>query len=338
MILIGKGLGSSPRDSGRPCPMVYCFAMGTNFGPVTETLTRKPSPPGPAPKKSGSKGWVWLLLLVVVGTAGYRYYPQVTEGASKSEKGGEKAAAKRSSPAVPVVASASHRGDLAIYLTGLGSVSAYNTVTIRTRIDGELIKVAFTEGQLVHQGDLLAEIDPRPFQAQLSQLEGQLARDTAQLENAKVDQKRYEQLSSQGVIARQQLDTQSATVHQYEGTIKADQGQIENVKLQLTYSHIHSPITGRIGLRLMDQGNIVHASDATGLATITQLQPIAVLFNLAQDNLPEVMRKTHDGQTLLVEAWDRDLKKKLAIGQTADDRQYDRREHGHGTLQSGVSK
>jgi multidrug efflux system membrane fusion protein len=253
-------------------------------------------------------------LLAVVGAAGYYYYPQVTQGASKTEKGGEKPVAKRAGPAVPVVAAASRRGDLAIYLTGLGSVSAYNTVTIRTRIDGELIRVAFTEGQLVHEGDLLAEIDPRPFEAQLKQLEGMLARDTAQLENAKVDQKRYEQLSSQGVIARQQLDTQNANVHQFEGTIKADLGQIENIKLQLTYSHIHSRLTGRIGLRLMDQGNIVHASDPTGLATITQLQPIAVLFNLSQDNLPEVMRKTKDGQTLPVEAWDRDLKKKLAIG------------------------
>src|SRR5450432_921860 len=198
--------------------MVYCFAMGTNFGPVPETITPKPATAGPAPKRSGSSGWVWILLLAVAGAAGYYYYPQVTQGASKTEKGGEKPVAKRPGQAVPVVAAASRRGDLAIYLTGLGSVSAYNTVTIRTRIDGELIKVAFTEGQLVHEGDLLAEIDPRPFEAQLKQLEGQLARDTAQLENAKVDQKRYEQLSSQGVIARQQLDTQNANVHQFEGT------------------------------------------------------------------------------------------------------------------------
>jgi multidrug efflux system membrane fusion protein len=250
----------------------------------------------------------------LAGAAGYRYYPQVTQGASKGEKNGEKTVTKRPGQAVPVVAAASRRGDLSIYLTGLGSVTAYNTVTIRTRIDGELIKVAFTEGQLVHQGDLLAEIDPRPFEAQLNQIEGKLASDTAQLENARVDQKRYEQLSSQGVIARQQLDTQNANVHQYEGTIKSDMGQIENIKLQLVYSHIHSPITGRIGLRLMDQGNIVHATDATGLATITQLQPIAVLFNLAQDYLPEVMAKSRDGQSLPVEAWDRDLKKKLATG------------------------
>lgn len=250
----------------------------------------------------------------LAAAAGYRYFPQVTQGASKGEKGGEKPVSKRGGPIVPVVVAASRRGDLSLYLTGLGSVTAYNTVTIRTRIDGELINVAFTEGQIVHQGDLLAEIDPRPYEAQLNQIEGKLASDTAQLENARVDQRRYEQLSREGVIARQQLDTQNANVHQYEGTIKADQGMIENIKLQLVYSHIHSPITGRIGLRLMDQGNIVHATDATGLATITQLQPIAVLFNLAQDYLPEVMAKSRKGQNLLVEAWDRDLKKKLATG------------------------
>jgi multidrug efflux system membrane fusion protein len=294
--------------------MLYCFAMGTNFGPALETPTRKPSTSDSAPKRSGSGWWIWVILIGLAGAAGYRYYPQVTQGASKSEKGGEKASAKGKGQTVPVVASASRSGDLSIYLTGLGSVTAYNTVTIHSRVDGELIKVAFTEGQLVREGDLLAEIDPRPFEAQLSQLEGKLASDTAQLENSRLDQKRYEQLSTQGVIARQQLDTQNANVRQFEGTIKADQGMIDNIKLQLVYCHIHSPLTGRIGLRLMDQGNIVHAADVTGLATITQLQPIAVLFNLAQDYLPEVMKKWHDGQTLPVEAWDRDLKKKLATG------------------------
>ena len=143
---------------------------------------------------------------------------------------------------------------------------------------------------------------------------GQLLRDQAQLENARLDQRRYETLAAQGVIARQQSDTQIATVHQFEGAIKADQGQIDNINVQLVYCRIESPLNGRIGLRLVDRGNIVHATDANGLATITQLQPIAVIFNLAQDFLPEVMKRSRAGQTLPVEAWDRDLHKKLATG------------------------
>src|SRR5260370_148242 len=171
--------------------------MGPNSGPA----------PRPEPKKRKGRGWLWLLILCLAGMAGYRYFPQVTQGASGASKPGdgaekgEKAGGKRSAAAVPVVAATAHRGELGIYLTGLGSVAAYNTVTIRSRIDGELMKVAFSEGQIVQEGDLLAEIDPRPYEAQLAQAEGQLARDTAQLENARLDLKRYEVLSSQGVIA-----------------------------------------------------------------------------------------------------------------------------------------
>jgi multidrug efflux system membrane fusion protein len=256
---------------------------------------------------------MWLLLLVL-GAAGYRYFPQVSQGASKGDKTAEPGASKRGNQVVPVVAAAAQRGDLAIYLTGLGSVTAYNTVTIRSRVDGELMNVAFTEGQLINKGDLLAEIDPRPFEAQLAQVEGQLANHNAQLENARLDFKRYQTLASQGIIARQQADTQNAVVHQIEGTIKADQGMIQNIKLQLVYCRIMSPLTGRLGLRLVDQGNIVRANDPNGLATITQLQPIAVLFTLAQDFLPDVMKRWRAGQVLPVEAWDRDLKTKLATG------------------------
>ena len=284
--------------------------MGPNSAPA----------PKSAPQKRKGHGWIWLLVLCLLGAAGYRYFPQLTQSASANAKGGATvdkgggSASKRGGGTVPVVAATARRGDLAIYLTGLGSVAAYNTVTIRSRIDGQLMKVAFTEGQMVQAGDLLAEIDPRPFQAQLKQAEGQLAKDQAMLENAKLDLSRYQVLSSQGVIARQQLDTQNANVHQFEGAIQADEGQIQNIKLQLTYCEIHSELTGRIGLRLVDQGNIVHAADTNGLATITQLQPIAVLFNLAQDYLPEILKKYRAGETLPVEAWDRDLKKKLAAG------------------------
>jgi multidrug efflux system membrane fusion protein len=269
--------------------------------------------PAVAPRRK-RLGWLWLVLILAAATAGYRFYPQVIAGSPKTENKAEKSAGKKGSQVVPVVAVAARRSDLPIYLTGLGTVTAYNTVVLRSRVDGELQHIGFTEGQIVHQGDLLAEIDPRPYEAQLAQAEGQLAKDTAQLENAKVDLKRYQALDAQSVIPRQQAETQAAMVHQLDGTIEADKGMIQNIKVNLTYCHIVAPLTGRIGLRIVDQGNIVHANDPNGLASITQLQPIAVLFNLAQDYLPQVLPKMRAGQTLVVEAYDRDLKTKLATG------------------------
>jgi membrane fusion protein, multidrug efflux system len=292
--------------------MVYFFDMGTTSAPATSASGGHPATRTEPRHKS--RWWIWLLLILLAATAGYRFYPQVIAGNTKTENKAEKSAGKKGSQAIPVVATAARRSDLPIYLTGLGSVTAFNTVTIRSRVDGELMKVAFTEGQIVHQGDLLAEIDPRPYEAQLAQAEGQQAKDKAQLENAKVDLSRYQTLDAQRVIPRQQAETQAAMVHQLEGTLQADQGMIQNIKLNLTYCRIMAPLTGRIGLRTVDQGNIVHAADPNGLATIAQLQPIAVLFNLPQDNLPQVLAKMRAGQTLAVEAYDRDLKMKLATG------------------------
>jgi len=199
-------------------------------------------------------------------------------------------------------------------------VTPINTVMVKSRVDGQLMSVNYIEGQMVHAGDSLVEIDPRPYQSQLTQAEGQLARDQALLENARVDLDRYQIAYSKNAIPKQQLDTQVATVHQYEGTVKLDQGQVDNAKLQITYSHITAPFSGRVGLRLVDPGNIVHATDTNPLAVITQLQPITVIFTVAEDYLPQIQRQLLAGKTLVVDAFDRAQTKKIATGtlQTLD--------------------
>jgi multidrug efflux system membrane fusion protein len=252
-------------------------------------------------------------LLCLAGGAAYFYYPKLFP--STAEAQGPKGAKddKGGGHAVPVIAALSRQGDMPVYLNGLGSVTAFNTVTVRSRVDGEIIKIAFTEGQLVKKDDLLVEIDPRPFQVMLEAAEAQKAKDQAQLQNALLDRERYKVLFGQEAIPKQQYDTQLATVAQFEAQIKGDQSAIDNAKLQLVYSKITSPLTGRIGLRLVDQGNIVHATDTNGLVVITQLQPIAVIFNIAEDSLPTVRKKMQSG-TLRIDAYDRDLKKKLAQG------------------------
>jgi len=212
-----------------------------------------------------------------------------------------------------VVATA-QKGDLPVFFNGLGTVTAFNTVTVRSRIDGQLINVSVKEGQLVQAGQVLAEIDPRPYQVQMDQAQGQLAKDEAQLKDAQVNLERFQLLFKEGVIPKQQLDTQAASVGQFDGAIQTDKANINSAKLNLVYCRITAPITGRVGLRLVDAGNMVHATDANGLLVITQLQPISVLFSLPQDQLPAVYSKLRAGQQLTVDAFDRDNIAKVASG------------------------
>ena len=259
--------------------------------------------------------WPWILLLAIAAGAVY-LYPRVVQSASQGQEKGKKGPGGRGGDgrAVPVVAVNARKGDMPVFLNGLGSAAALNTVAVRTRVDGHIVKIYYTEGQLVKEGDPLVEIDPRPFQVQLEQAEGNQARDQAMLANAKTDMQRYTVLFSQDAIPKQQLDTQTATVNQMEATLKTDQAAIDNAKLQLTYAHITSPLTGRIGLRLVDQGNMIHASDAGPLAVITQLEPIAAIFNIPEDRLTEVNRKLAVGEKFQVIAYDRDNKTKIASG------------------------
>jgi membrane fusion protein, multidrug efflux system len=279
--------------------------------PVRAPAKAQPIPPLEPAEKHRSLWWLWLLILGVLGYGGYRgwQFVQASKPAAKAGPTG-----RMGSRPTPVIAVSARVGDLPIYLRGLGSVSPFNTVTVRSRVDGQIMKVAFDEGQLVHEGDVLLEIDPRPFQVQLEQAQGQLARDRAQLADAKVNLERYKALYEAKVIPKQQLDTQDASVKQFEGAIEADQAGIDSAKLQLTYCRITAPLTGRVGFRLADQGNIIHASDPNGLLVITQLQPIAVLFTIPQDDLQPVLKKLRAGAKLPVVAFDRDNVTKLATG------------------------
>jgi len=215
--------------------------------------------------------------------------------------------------AVSVAIAQVQRQDVPVYLSGLGSVTAFNTANIKSRVDGQIMKVNFREGQNVKKGDLLIEIDARPFQAQLDQMQAQLFRDQAQLRDAQLNLQRYTALIPSGSIAQQQVDTQKALADQLEGTVRTDQAQIENARLQIVYCHITAPFDGRVGLRQVDPGNIVHSADANPMLILTQLQPIAVIFTLTEDVLPTVSQRMRRG-TLEVDAFSRDDQTKLATG------------------------
>ena len=214
----------------------------------------------------------------------------------------------------PVAAAAARKGDVNIVQTALGTVTALRTVTVKPRVDGQLQAVLFTEGELVKQGEVIAQIDPVPLQVALAQAEGTLARDAAQLNNARLDLERYRKLLEQDSIAQQQVDQQAALVRQLEGTVKVSQAQVDNAKLQLSYARITAPIGGRLGLRVVDPGNMVRGADAAGVAVITQVDPISVIFTIPQDALPRVLARLNAGEKPPVEAWDREQKEILAKG------------------------
>ncbi|MDB5303760.1 MAG: mdtA [Phycisphaerales bacterium] len=298
--------------------------------PVAQTFKRQSEPDRQSQPQARQGGSLWWLWLIVVGLAlgalvWFVVLPRfMTTPATAGAGGG------RGGP-VPVVTAVARKGEMNLYLDGLGSVTALNTVTVRARVDGELVKVAYSEGQVVQKGQLLAEIDPRPFQVQLTEAEGQWLKDQAALKNAQADLERYKTLLAQSLsVTQQQVDTQQALVTQDMGAVKTDEGQIANAKLQLSYCEITAPFTGRVGLRLVDQGNMVHATDANGLVVLAQLQPIAVVFTIPQDSIGRVQSKMTADHNLVVDAYDRDLKKKLAAGTLlAIDNQVDQ---GTGTV------
>jgi multidrug efflux system membrane fusion protein len=299
-----------PRKTEEPPPGVETEpgqrdGAGTGHSPV-EIRTA-----GVEAKPRKKRGW-WILALVLVAAAGAGYFFYQRLPFFQSSKGGAGAAAK--SRPIPVVTTKVRKGDMNLYLSSLGTVTALQTDVIKTRVDGEVMQVFYTEGQMVKAGDPLVDIDPRPYEVQQAQAEGQLERDKASLLQSQQDLARYKQLIVTKAISQQTLDAQIATVGQFEGAIKTDQAAIDNAKLQITYCHITAPISGRIGLRQVDKGNLVQAAAGTTLATITQLQPITVIYTIPQDDIYRVQQKFNSKEDVLVEAWNRDLATRLASG------------------------
>nr|WP_198981522.1 MdtA/MuxA family multidrug efflux RND transporter periplasmic adaptor subunit [Herbaspirillum sp. ASV7] len=300
-------------------------------------MTNTPTPGQHSPSNPTSRGsvlrrwWFWVLVAVLAAGGGYKYWTkkkaEQEQAAAMGGPGGRPGPGGPGGPGarrpgagafgaqtMPVGVAQARVQNVDVYLNGLGAVTPTATATVRVRVDGQLQKLNYKEGQVVKAGDLLAEIDPRALQAALTQAEGQLARDRALLASARLDLKRYQTLLAQDSIASQQVDTQAALVKQYEGTVKADEGSVASARLQLSFTRVTAPISGRLGLRQADVGNNVTTSDTNGLVIITQLQPITAIFSIPEDNIPAVLRQLQTGRKLPAQAWDREQKKKLADG------------------------
>jgi multidrug efflux system membrane fusion protein len=299
-----------------------------------EKVPERPAPAAPplptiAPPRAKSSVIPWLIFLVLAGVGGYfaylhwqpirAYVMSLTSPAAATGRG------RGGGGPVPVTGAAAGRADVHVYLEGLGEVTPLKTVTMHTQVDGQIVKIGFEEGQIVHEKDLLAEIDPRPYQAALEQAKGKLGSDQAFLANAKIDLKRYQDsYAKDKAVSDQQVATQQALVDQYQANVVSDQGAVDAAQVNLAYCSITSPITGRIGLRLVDLGNIVHTTDTTGIAVITQIQPITVVFTLPEDDLDQIVTKPNGGKGLPVQAYDRDDQNILATGEVlALDNQVD---------------
>jgi membrane fusion protein, multidrug efflux system len=268
---------------------------------------RRTAPPPVVKKAAGSRSRIVVGLIVLLALAAGAYEIAGWVQASKP-------AAPRGQPPQSIGAATIGTGDIRVVVNALGTVTPIATVTVQTQIDGQLQEVAFTEGQMVKKGDFLAQIDPRPYQLLQAQYEGQLARDQGILAQAQVDLARYQKLAEQNSIARQQYEDQVYIVQQDQGTVKLDQAQIDQEKLNVIYCHIVSPVTGRVGLRLVDPGNYIQTSNSTGLAVVTQMQPITVIFPIPEDDLPDIQPQLNAGTTLQVAIYDRANVKQLATG------------------------
>lgn len=287
---------------------------------TTTTSTGKPrttefshEPPGLPPEHPTEKRhhpWVWLIVFVVLAAASYWMYHQYQAAQAAHHATG----AMRNFGAVPIATGVVQKGSIGVYVEGLGAVTPLKTVSVVSRVQGQIVAIHYREGQMVHAGDPLIDIDPRPYQAQLTQVQGVLARDQATLAQARIDLDRYRAALARNAISQQQVYDQEQLVKQSEGTVGNDQGAVDNAKVNLDYCHITSPIDGRVGLRLVDLGNMVQANGTTALVVVTQLHPITVIFSIAEDYLPEIQKQLRTGRKMVVQAYDRTAETLLETG------------------------